>query len=208
MEQQTDELIATGELMELMENYSAAIQCYRAAVEQAPELSSYGLTIAGLLLRQGETSAALAEARAAGLAAPDDPDDQYHLARVLLEVGLRAEAIEAYRRTLEIEPDHVDAARFLGELLLHSGAFEQAIDVLRRGLQHAPDAPTAAKFHWLLGCAFAHLGLRDDAWDAWEAFWAIEDAPLYLQLAARQAVEKHPLFAGGRPTPPAARKQP
>ncbi|HET6383555.1 MAG TPA: tetratricopeptide repeat protein [Armatimonadota bacterium] len=194
MDDQSEALVLEAIRMECLCNTQAAIDCYRRAVEHAPEMSDYcRFKIASLLVDQGETEAAIAECQIAVRIAPNDPGVCRDLASILSQIGRVKDAVEAYRMALRLEPGDFEALRSLSALLLNLGEFLEAAELLRAAVGYAEDGATAALLQFKLGCALMHSGMQKEANDAWTVIVEMAEAPTWAQEQARAAISGWPM---------------
>lgn len=127
-----------GEVLQQINGYTAAIDCYRKALAIEPGLPEVHNSLGCLLQAQG-VSASTAQKKLSGLR----PD--------FAEVGRRQnardarseEAIDHFRRAVEFSPDFAEAWTNLGNALAQTGEWGGAIESHRKALEIRPDFPEA-----------------------------------------------------------------
>ena len=119
--------------------------------------------VAGLLLRQQQSSLAEAHLRQAVLIAPAEPAAYEMLAGLLVKVGRPAEAREPCEALVRLRPSQATYQVNLGTLLLRLGDHPAALQALRRALDLDPAQPAA-----LNNLARYYLGARREPAEALE----------------------------------------
>ena len=98
----------------------------RAALVQAPESAEVHHALALLLVRRGQTPAAIEELTRAAALAPEDPHHAYVLAVALHSSGESARAIEVLRAAHDRAPSHRDVLRALATISRDRGDLDAA----------------------------------------------------------------------------------
>jgi len=134
-----------GRTLEDEGRLAEALEQYRQALVNNPDLAGTHLNLARVLAATGATDEAIVHYREASRLSPDNFGALVSLAGALDEAGRRREAIELYR---------------LGTALANEGRLDEAIGVLREAARVRPDD---AKTHVNLGIALAQRGALDAA---------------------------------------------
>ncbi|MEF7617450.1 tetratricopeptide repeat protein [Aquincola sp. MAHUQ-54] len=99
---------------------SAAMQCYRRALELSPDLAAAYVNLGALLCEAGHCEEALALYERAAEWAPDDPRVHFNGALALEDLGMDRDAIRSYERCLVLAPyladAHYNAARLFDRI--------------------------------------------------------------------------------------------
>ncbi len=175
-EAQAVDLIAQGNALQSNGQLKAALQCYEAAIRQAPKMARAHLNRGNILLASGDAQAALMAYETALSHDPAYAAAHYNTGNALVTVGRRADALAAYRRAIALKPDFVDAEVALGAALDDLGQFDAAVASYRRALALQPDY---AQVHSNLGNALKELGQFDGAAASYRRALAID--PKYAE---------------------------
>ena len=141
-------------------NLEAAVDAYRAILEQHPQAAACWSNLGVALRRLGRRDEGLEVLREGGRRCPGFADLAYNLANALTDAGDREGALERYRAVLARKPDHLPAAARAGEALLRLGRFDEAVEHHRAALDRHPD--NAGLYH-ALGLALWSLGRAEPA---------------------------------------------
>jgi tetratricopeptide (TPR) repeat protein len=147
-----DELVKTGQLME-------AIRYYTAALALRPDSPGLYLNRGYALQRVGEADAAIADARQCLALAPQYSMAHNNLGLALRDKGRLHEAIAEYREALRIDKDNAAAHTNLGLALQDSGQLDAAVAEYCEALRINKALPAVhAKAHYNLGNALREKG--------------------------------------------------
>jgi tetratricopeptide (TPR) repeat protein len=84
----------------------------------------------------------------------------YWFALHLMWMGRMAEALERIEKARELDPLSLVINRNLGQICIFARRYEDADAALKRTIEMAPDFPES---HVLLGEAYSHLGMKEEA---------------------------------------------
>jgi len=87
------------------QDYAHAIECYRSAVELAPDITYYWIWLAKCYEESGDNANALACYQKIAALEPKEGIWWGHMGRVFHALGRYQEAVDAYDRALESYPD-------------------------------------------------------------------------------------------------------
>ncbi len=166
-------------------NLEAAVDAYRAILEQHPQAAACWSNLGVALRRLGRRDEGLEVLREGGRRCPGFADLAYNLANALTDAGDREGALERYRAVLARKPDHLPAAARAGEALLRLGRFDEAVEHHRVALDRHPD--NAGLYH-ALGLALWSLGRAEPAAAAYRRALAIGPAPAVWRLNLHRAL--------------------
>lgn len=108
-------------------NLPEALQAYRAAIAQDPNLADAHVNLGRLLHEAGEIHAALTHYRAALLIRPDDATAGFNVGVALEDLGNATEAVDAYAKSIAVDPTNADAHYNLARLLEQQGRPDIAV---------------------------------------------------------------------------------
>lgn len=108
-------------------NLPEALNSYRAAIAQDPNLADAHVNLGRLLHEAGELHAALTHYRAALVVRPDDATAGFNVGVALEDLGNVTEAVDAYAKSIAVDPTNADAHYNLARLLEQQGRPDIAI---------------------------------------------------------------------------------
>jgi len=115
------------------------IEAHRARIAADRRDPAPHRELAALLLRRGDTEAAVRHFRRALELGGSDADGHYNLGLAFSRAGRANEAAEAFARALAIRNDFVEALAAIAEIELSQGDAEGALQRLRRAVALEPD---------------------------------------------------------------------
>jgi tetratricopeptide (TPR) repeat protein len=140
MTQAPEQLFTEAQQCEKQNDWSRAIDLYRAAIQIRPDFLEAHHNLAVALRNDGQAEIALKSAQFAAALAPDHPTVQFSLGVSLEQVGHSDEAINAYTKSVNLRPSYIAALSNLGRLLEVKGRLAESIEILERALALAPSA--------------------------------------------------------------------
>lgn len=124
--------IAAAAAAQQAEDFGAAENELRRALEDNPAHPMIRNNLAALVARRGDTVAALEILDDLIADEPGFVSAQFNRANALLALDRAGDAIDAFRRVVALEPDHVDAHRALAFQWLARGDRDRAMDHFAR----------------------------------------------------------------------------
>ena len=140
MTQAPEQLFTEAQQCEKQNDWSRAIELYRAALQIRPDFLEAHHNLAVALRHDGQAENALKSAQFAAALTPDHPTVQFSLGVSLEQVGHSDEAINAYSKSVDLRPNYIAALSNLGRLLEVKGRLAESIEILERALALAPSA--------------------------------------------------------------------
>ncbi len=116
-----------------------AIEHYRAALKESPQLGPAHFNLGNLLLKKNDLDGAIAEYRAALAVKKDDVAARINLGHALEKKGQSAAAITEFRAAIAIAPTSALAESSLAAALAAAGARDEAIQHFQRALVLDPN---------------------------------------------------------------------
>ncbi|MCX6902546.1 MAG: tetratricopeptide repeat protein [Verrucomicrobia bacterium] len=159
-----------------------AEQVLREHVRLAPNSAHGHSELAAALLAQKRYAEAVEALQRVLQIEPTLGKAHFNLGFACARLGRPDEAISHLRNAVIHTPNDLDSYRLLADLLTGRERFAEAVSVLERAIQLKP-AWGSAQFN--LGCAYARLGLADDAISHLRAALACEpqDVDTHIMLA-------------------------
>lgn len=154
-----------GAEFERMGRFEAASDCYRRAVQLAPDDAESHNNLGTVLAKMGKTEEARACFEKVLSLNPRHANALNNLGIVLSQLDHADEAVVFYKRALAIRPDHANAYQNMGNALLKLERAEEAADAYRKCLAIVP---RHFRVQYSLGNAMARLGKLEDAIAAYE----------------------------------------
>lgn len=124
-------------------NEKRALEVFREAARQGPQLAVAQAGLADLLRKRGSREEALKHYRAAAALNPADVSVLNNLGTLLKELGQAEEAVRVLRHAVSARGDFAVGHNNLGNLLLDGGKVEEAIAEYRAAIARQPDFPEA-----------------------------------------------------------------
>jgi len=150
-----------GDLMMNQENPSAAIPCFRLALQADPTSAMAAGELGAALFAHGDVADAEREFRHALKLDPNYIDARYNLASAEANHEEWAAAAGDYLQILALNPNHKNANQHLGEVLFLWGDAMAKQGDLERAVQHYRDSltfrPDDAELHAHLGVVLSEL---------------------------------------------------
>ena len=188
-----DTLAAAARLYAGMGAYDKARDTFARAIAGQPGDPSLRAGMALVLLRQGDTKAALAQSRKRLELAPDDVDAAFMVGMLEEGAGDKRSAATYYERVLKTSPEHWASLNNLALLRLGEGRKDEALSLASRAGQSAPDNPTVldtlAHIHEASGDANGAARARLRLGELYLNENRAEDARKVLKKAAREATD-------------------
>lgn len=136
-------LLYCGEAEEQLQNYSAAIDCYRKFLALQPQHPTARLNLADCLKNTGSTAEAIASYQELLLAHPEFIPASNNLGNLFRAEGRLDEAERVFRRAIEQSPNLPELRNNLGAVLISQNRLEEAMAELARVLDRDPKSATA-----------------------------------------------------------------
>ena len=155
-----------GESLRIAERYREAIQEYKAAVKEQPELAAAWAGLAAANGASGDDANAIEAANRAIALDRNDADSQVLLAALYMRQADYAKAEPYAKRAAEIQPDLASAHLILGKILVAKKQPENALRELKLAVAENPDAST----YYLLATVLRQLGRTHEASAALEKY--------------------------------------
>ncbi|MCZ2104656.1 MAG: tetratricopeptide repeat protein [Comamonadaceae bacterium] len=188
-----DTLAAAARLYAGMGAYDKARDTYARAIAGQPKNPLLRADMAMVLLRQGDTKAALEQSRKRLELTPDDADAAFMVGMLEEGSGDKRAAAAYYERGLKASPAHWASLNNLALLRLGEGKKEEALSLARRASESAPENPTVldtlARVHEASGNANSAARARLKLGELYLSENRAEDAKKVLQSAAREATD-------------------
>ena len=166
--------VARGNAVLLRKDYAGAQREFETAMRLDPTLYDAPFFLARALKSSGHLPEAARMFERAMSIRPEDFVAQNFLASVLADLGLELEGRDALRHSLkliderlELNPDDARAVNLGASTLAGLGDRERAISFIERSLALNPDD---AKTHYNVACAYAQLGMTNEALANLETF--------------------------------------
>ena len=186
-----DARVVMARLLEEREDFGAALDEARRAMERAPENRELVAYTAGLLQRSGDLSAAVDVMDKLIASKPDDAAAYYDLGLIYGSAGDEVQAVKSMELAIERDKDHASALNYVGYSWADSGQkLEQAEAYVRRAVELRPNDGYITDS---LGWVHYQRGLK--ALGAGEA----EDARASFEEAVRQLELANSLLKDGDP---------
>jgi tetratricopeptide (TPR) repeat protein len=155
-----------GAEFERMGRFEAAADCYKRAVQLAPDDAESHNNLGTVLAKMGRSEEARAAFEKVLSLNPRHANALNNLGIVLAQLDHADEAIVFYRRALAIRPDHANAYQNMGNAFLKLELAEEAADAYRKCLAIVP---RHYRVQYSLGNAYARMGKLEEAMAAYEA---------------------------------------
>jgi tetratricopeptide (TPR) repeat protein len=174
-------------------DYPAAIQQYRRALEADPNLPEIHFELGQALLSYSANESSRSEAekefQAALVANPADANAEYELGEVAWSRSDFQNAIQHYSRALQLRAHFIDAQIGMGKALTSINETAKALDYL---LDAERSDPQNEIVHYRLALAYRKLGVKSDADREWATFQEIRKSQdtarlLYQEMQQRPA---------------------
>lgn len=174
-------------------DYSAAIQEYRRALEADPNLPEIHFELGQALLSYSANESSRTEAekefQAALAANPADANAEYELGEVAWSRSDFQNALQHYSRALQFHAHFIDAQIGMGKALTSMNQPAEALDYL---LDAEHSDPQNEIIHYRLALAYRKLGEKSDADREWATFQRIRNSQdssrqLYQEMQQRPA---------------------
>ncbi len=133
-----DALHLSGLIRHQQGDHRAARQYVLEAIDAAPAVAAYRVSLVAVLLALGETAEALTAAERAVALAPQQVEVRLALGNAHLASGDVEAAIAAYEAVLATHPNSAEALNNLGSALHRAGRFGEAETALRRAIALRP----------------------------------------------------------------------
>ncbi|MGL5833129.1 MAG: tetratricopeptide repeat protein, partial [Waterburya sp.] len=124
--QNASQYLAQGENFADQGNYKSALDCYRRAIQQQPELIDAYLVLGQLLNQLGQLDQSI-KCYLAGLKQQQHPELYFALGNVYHRQQQWAKAALCYQKTSQIDPNHGQACHELGEVLSQQQRWSEAV---------------------------------------------------------------------------------
>jgi len=174
-------------------DYSAAIQEYRRALDADPNLPEIHFELGQALLSYSANESSRTEAekefQAALAANPADANAEYELGEVAWSRSDFQNALQHYSRALKLHSHFIDAQIGMGKALTSMNEPAKALDYL---LDAEHSDPQNEIIHYRLALAYRKLGVKSDADREWATFQQIRKSQdssrlLYQEMQQRPA---------------------
>jgi tetratricopeptide (TPR) repeat protein len=174
-------------------DYSAAIQEYRRALEADPNLPEIHFELGQALLSYSANESSRSEAekefQAALIANPADANAEYELGEVAWSRSDFQSAIQHYSRALQLHAHFIDAQIGMGKALTAMNQTAKALDYL---LDAERSDPQNEIVHYRLALAYRKLGVKSDADREWAAFQEIRKSQDTARLLYQEMQQRPP----------------
>ena len=168
--------------------FSEADSLFNSIVRAAPELALAWHLWGDMLLRSGNTEAAVLGLRKAVDLEPGNPAFLFSLGQALLKAGAADEAEKCLRKVLRKAPDNASVHNELGTILKHLGRFDEAKAEYLKAVKYGPGYVDA---HYNLGLLYFQ---RDDYAEAVKAYRrALKLAPEAADIHSAYGIALHAL---------------
>jgi O-antigen biosynthesis protein len=157
--------LAQGKNFAHQGNYKSALDCYRRAIEQQPELIDAYLVLGQFLSQLGQLDQSI-KCYLAGLKRQQHPELYFALGNVYHRQQQWAKAALCYQKTKQTEPNHGQACHELGEVLSQQQRWSEAVTAYRQAIALKTD------YSW----SYNNLGYALIQLQRWS-----EAIPAYLQ---------------------------
>ena len=147
------------------------------AIEVAPDIASYRVTLGQILDEAGDLPSAAIAYEAAVTLDPLDAETYFALASVWKRLDHLEAAIECYEKSLEIQPNDAPTLYNMGNALKAADRMESAVEAYRMALAARPDFVPVYKN---LGTALKDLGRTAEGFEVLRAGAKIMFAPKTL----------------------------
>ncbi len=165
-----------GSEFEKLGRLEAASDCYRRAVQLAPDDPESHNNLGTVLAKMGKGEEARACFEKVLSINPRHANALNNLGIVLAQLNQAEESLIFYKRALAIRPDHANAYQNMGNALMKLERFDQAIEAYRNCLAIVP---RHFRVQYSLGNCFAQMGKLEDALACYEA--ALEINPGFAE---------------------------
>lgn len=175
-------------------DYPAAIQEYRRAIEADPNLPGIHFELGQALLSNSANESSRSEAEkefeAALVANPADANSEYELGEIAWSRSDFQNAIQHYSRALQFHAHYIDAQIGMGKALTSLNQPAKGLDYL---LDAEHSDPQNDIVHYRLALAYRKLGVKSDADREWATFQQIRNSQdssrqLYQEMQQRPAM--------------------
>ena len=153
-------LMSVGDLYSVLEFYEPAVNAYRKAVQEDPQMARVHYKMGAALIRLDRMADAVSELQQALKATPEDVDIQYNLAYALLQMSQKDQAMALLQTVITKNPDHPQAQYQLGKTLLEDGKLQDAVPHLELAAKLDPGRDY---IHYQLQLAYRRLGRTSEA---------------------------------------------
>jgi tetratricopeptide (TPR) repeat protein len=182
-----------AEAFETQGKWNEALEEYRRALEQAPEMHGIHFRIGRIILSQPATPTTAQDARREFEAElkidPANAGAAYVLGELAREAGQLPEAIEHFARATRLDPTFADAFLGLGRTLLDANRAAEAVTPLETGARQQPENPT---MHFTLATAYQRLGRKEEAAREFAAHKSASEKARQAEESVRRAVSGGP----------------
>ena len=168
-----EECLALGNNLFRNGQQRSAINCYRQAIKQQPNLTAAYLAWGELLVASAANDQAIS-CYLEGLKQQPDPELYFRLGNLYQQQQQWSQAALCYQKTAQLETNHAAAYHELGEVFSHQEEWLQAIAAYRQAIKCKPD------FSW----SYNNLGYALIQLERWD-----EAIPVY-----EQAIKLNPSF--------------
>ena len=152
-------LVNLGNIRLAEDDFDAATELFRRAVEAGPQVSQAHEGLGFALQRLGQADDAMAAFERALALDPNSVESAANLSGLLLDAGEPEMAVEKIERALALRPDSADLHANLGIALMSLGRLEPAVAALSRARELDPRCVRAIS---TLGFALADRGEPQD----------------------------------------------
>jgi tetratricopeptide (TPR) repeat protein len=149
-----------AQLLEESNNDDGAIQEYREALKQKPDLQNIHFAIGSLYWKDQQFDSALPELKEELRINPNHPQALYELGDIYAFNGNVNEAETYFLKTLKLQPGSVEAHLALEKIYTQGQQYEKSIDQLRSVLRIRSNDATA---HYRLAVLYRKLGRTQEA---------------------------------------------
>ena len=155
-----------GAEFEKMGRLEAAADCYRRAIQLAPDDPESHNNLGTALAKMGKNEEARTCFEKVLAINPRHANAMNNLGIVLAQLNQANEAVIFYKRALNIRPDHANAYQNMGNAYMKLELPDQAVEAYRKCLELVP---RHYRVQYSLGNAYGMLGKLEDAIACYEA---------------------------------------
>lgn len=156
-------------------NYKSALDCYRQAIQQQPELIDAYLVLGQLLSQLGQPDQSI-KCYLAGLKQQQHPELYFALGNVYHRQQQWAKAALCYQKTSQSDPNHGQACHELGEVLSQQQRWSEAAKAYRQAIAIAKGRQSKSSLKTDCSWSYNNLGYALIQLQRWS-----EAIPVYLQ---------------------------
>lgn len=174
-------LLMRATVLRVLGRDGEVVQVLRQALQRDAKLTGAQTMLFNVLLKAGQSEAALEAAQAAIAANPSVADHHKDAGRALSEAGDLDGAVRCYDQALELSPRDADVLVLKARAQMKRGDGSAALKTARTAVKFAPNNALA---HLLVGQALVKAGLAENAVPPFKRYMGLVDDPAPWALSA------------------------